>query len=159
MLVSLISRLVACSPRIVVDKQTDRRTDTQNDYCNPRCACAPRVNYTENVHMHTVVLICMSIILVIYNTSNQPIDSNIPLAIISNWLERMCNIIPLQQKPILATHSHVHTCLLLRSYKVIHSPHCAIVTVQTGKAVFLQSKFIQKHKNIYCCIDMLPIAL
>ena len=48
MLVSLISRLVACSPRIVVDKQTDRQTDgrthTQNDYCNPRCACAPRVN-------------------------------------------------------------------------------------------------------------------
>ena len=23
----------------------DRQTDTQNDYCNPRCACAPRVNY------------------------------------------------------------------------------------------------------------------
>ena len=45
MLVSLISRLVACSSRIVVDKQTDRQTDTQNDYCNPRCACAPRVNY------------------------------------------------------------------------------------------------------------------
>ena len=46
MLVSLISRLVACSPRIVVDKQTDGQTDghTQNDYCNPRCACAPRVN-------------------------------------------------------------------------------------------------------------------
>ena len=44
MLVSLISRLVACSPRIVVDKQTDRQTDTQNDYCNPHCACAPRVN-------------------------------------------------------------------------------------------------------------------
>ena len=41
MLVSLISRLVACSPRIVVDKQTDRQTHTQNDYCNPRCACAP----------------------------------------------------------------------------------------------------------------------
>ena len=45
MLVSLISRLVDCRPRIVVDKQTDRQTDTQNDYCNPRCACAPRVNY------------------------------------------------------------------------------------------------------------------
>ena len=70
-------------------------------------------------YTHTVVLICMSIILVIYYTSNQPIDSNIPLAIISNWLKRMCNIIPLQQKPILDTHSHVHTCLLLRSYKVI----------------------------------------
>ena len=24
--------------------RTDRRTDRQNDYCNPRCACAPRVN-------------------------------------------------------------------------------------------------------------------
>ena len=41
LLESLISRLVACSPRIVVDKQTDRHT--QNDYCNPRCACASRV--------------------------------------------------------------------------------------------------------------------
>ena len=40
LLVSLISRLVACSPRIVVDTHTQ----TQNDYCNPRCACAPRVN-------------------------------------------------------------------------------------------------------------------
>ena len=48
MLVSLISRLVACSPRIVVDKQTDRQTDTQNDYCNPRCACAPRVNHISS---------------------------------------------------------------------------------------------------------------
>ena len=49
LLVSLISRLVACSARIVVDKQTDRQTDgqtdTQNDYCNPRCACALRVKY------------------------------------------------------------------------------------------------------------------
>ena len=44
LLVSLISRLVACSARIVVDRQTDRQIDTQNDYCNPRCACAPRVN-------------------------------------------------------------------------------------------------------------------
>ena len=25
-------------------RQTDRQTDRQNDYCNPRCACAPRVN-------------------------------------------------------------------------------------------------------------------
>ena len=48
LLVSLISRLVACSARIVVDRQTDRQTDTQNDYCNPRCACGPRVN---NIHV------------------------------------------------------------------------------------------------------------
>ena len=44
LLVSLISRLVACSARIVADRQTDKQTDTQNDYRNPRCACAPRVN-------------------------------------------------------------------------------------------------------------------
>ena len=43
LLVSLISRLVACNARIVVDRQTD----TQTNYCNPRCACAPRVNYTS----------------------------------------------------------------------------------------------------------------
>ena len=45
LLVSLISRLVACSARIVGDRQTDRQTDTQDNYYNPRCACAPRVNY------------------------------------------------------------------------------------------------------------------
>ena len=39
-LVPLIGRLVACSARTRADRQTDR----QNDYCNPRCACAPRVN-------------------------------------------------------------------------------------------------------------------
>ena len=39
LLVSLISRPVACSPGIVVDTHT--QTDPQNDYCNPRCACAP----------------------------------------------------------------------------------------------------------------------
>ena len=40
LLVSLISRLIACSARIVADKQTNKQTDTQNDYCNPRSACA-----------------------------------------------------------------------------------------------------------------------
>ena len=39
-LVPLIGRLVACSARTRADRQTDR----QNDYFNPRCACAPRVN-------------------------------------------------------------------------------------------------------------------
>ena len=34
----LVSRLVACSARIVVDRQTDTHRR------NPRCACAPRVN-------------------------------------------------------------------------------------------------------------------
>ena len=27
------------------DRRTDEQTNRQNDYCNPRCACAPRVNY------------------------------------------------------------------------------------------------------------------
>ena len=30
---------------VVIDRRTDRRTDLQTKYCNPRCACAPRVNY------------------------------------------------------------------------------------------------------------------
>ena len=42
-LVSLLSRLVACSARIVVYRQTDTYTRTQKDYCNPRCACAPKI--------------------------------------------------------------------------------------------------------------------
>ena len=42
LLVSLISRLVACSARIVVDTHIHTHTDTENDYCNPRCACASR---------------------------------------------------------------------------------------------------------------------
>ena len=60
LLVSLISRLVAHSARIVVDKQTDRQTDrqtdTQNDYCNPRCACAPRVNELPRVGLEPTTL-------------------------------------------------------------------------------------------------------
>ena len=48
-LVSLTDRRVACSSRISVDTHT---------YCNPRCACAPRVN--EQVHFiigkQTVIL-------------------------------------------------------------------------------------------------------
>ena len=43
-LVSLFGYLVVRSSRIKVDRHTDGRTDGQNDYCNPRCACAPRVN-------------------------------------------------------------------------------------------------------------------
>ena len=66
LLVSLISRLVACSPRIVVDTHTHTHTDTQNDYCNPRCACAPRVNYnkstivycTSDCQCYTTMLLC-----------------------------------------------------------------------------------------------------
>ena len=50
MLVSLISRLVACSPRI----------DTQNDYCNPRCACAPRVNMCACPRMLTLAPQCQA---------------------------------------------------------------------------------------------------
>ena len=42
-LVPLIGRLVACSARTRADRQTDR----QNDNCNPRCACAPRVNKAD----------------------------------------------------------------------------------------------------------------
>ena len=50
MLVSLINRLVACSPRIVIDRQTD----TQNDYRNPRCACALGVNEAPIIQVHKI---------------------------------------------------------------------------------------------------------
>ena len=42
---------IACSD-IQTDRQTDRQTDTQNDYCNPRCACAPRVNNNSSCTEH-----------------------------------------------------------------------------------------------------------
>ena len=48
-MVSLTGSLVACSARIAADRQTDRQTHTQNDYRNPRCACAPRVNNSNFV--------------------------------------------------------------------------------------------------------------
>ena len=37
------------------NRQTDTQTHThrQTKYCNPRCACAPRVNYTYGSHIHT----------------------------------------------------------------------------------------------------------
>ena len=45
LLVPLIGRLVACSARTRADRRTDGQTDRRtDDYCNPRCACAPRVN-------------------------------------------------------------------------------------------------------------------
>ena len=48
-LVLLMSRFCVCSARINGDTQTDRQTDTQNNYRNSRCACAPRVNYSSGV--------------------------------------------------------------------------------------------------------------
>ena len=64
LLVSLISRLVACSPRIVPDTQTHRHTDThtQNDYCNPRCACAPRVNKCSTKPLSKLLTTCLSMV-------------------------------------------------------------------------------------------------
>ena len=32
---------------------TNKQTDTQNDYCNPRCACAQRVNNYNNYYSCT----------------------------------------------------------------------------------------------------------
>ena len=47
-----MSRFGACSARISGDRQThthtDRQTDTQTKYSNPRCACVPRVNNADD---------------------------------------------------------------------------------------------------------------
>ena len=39
---------IACS-----DRHTYIQTDRQNDYCNPLCACAPRVNEKDSRYYHT----------------------------------------------------------------------------------------------------------
>ena len=45
-MVSFVILLIACTARIAcVDRHTDIQTHTRDNYCNPRCACAPRVNY------------------------------------------------------------------------------------------------------------------
>ena len=55
LLVFLISHLVACSVRIVVDRQTDKQTDdTQTKYCNPRCACAPKFKNSITKYLRSI---------------------------------------------------------------------------------------------------------
>ena len=46
---SFVILLIACTARIACSdrqtyRQTDRQTHTRDNYCNPPCACAPRVN-------------------------------------------------------------------------------------------------------------------
>ena len=51
-LIPLVGRLKAREGRVEkTDRQTDRQTDTQDNYRNPRCACAPRVN---NSYLNTL---------------------------------------------------------------------------------------------------------
>ena len=58
-LVSVFGRLVARSGRKRGNRETDRQTDrqTQTKYCNPRCACAPRVNNV--VHVQVLIGACV----------------------------------------------------------------------------------------------------
>ena len=48
LLVSLFGLFVA---RGGSNRRTDRQTDTQTKYCNPRCACAPKVNQCHSVEL------------------------------------------------------------------------------------------------------------
>ena len=44
-MVSFVILLIAHTARIAcADRHTYRHTHTRDNYCNPRCACAPRVN-------------------------------------------------------------------------------------------------------------------
>ena len=57
-LILLFVRLIARGARIgKTHTQTDRHTDRQDKYCNPR-ACAPRVNYID----YSVFLGCTSML-------------------------------------------------------------------------------------------------
>ena len=52
-MVSFVILLVARPARIAcVDRQTDRQTELQTKDCNPRCACAPRVNKLEKKYVY-----------------------------------------------------------------------------------------------------------
>ena len=51
---SFVILLTARTARIAC---SDIQTDTQNDYCNPRCACAPRVNESTEVQTLGVIRI------------------------------------------------------------------------------------------------------
>ena len=47
--VSFVILLIARTARIAcADRQTDIQTNTRDNYCNPRCACVPRVNNNNN---------------------------------------------------------------------------------------------------------------
>ena len=43
------------SAKRVVDKHTNRQTDTQTKFCNTRCACVPRVNKNYNIHWENII--------------------------------------------------------------------------------------------------------
>ena len=51
-MVSFIILLIAHTARIAcADRHTDRDTHTQDNYCNPRCACMPRDKNEKNIVM------------------------------------------------------------------------------------------------------------
>ena len=90
LLVSLISRLVACSA-------------TQNDYCNPRCACAPRVNNTYAQYIKRYM----------YTIASFP--GSPPLA--RNYCWTFEDIKFYVKNSIL--HSHSHTCTIKHDTLII----------------------------------------
>ena len=51
LLISLFGRHVVCSGGI---SHGNRHTHTQTKYCNPRCACTPRVNHLTNAYVATL---------------------------------------------------------------------------------------------------------
>ena len=53
-MVSFIIHLIARTARIACpDRHTHRHTHTQDNYCNPRCACTPRVNKCQCVSLES----------------------------------------------------------------------------------------------------------
>ena len=51
---SFVILQIACTARIACsDRHTYIQTDTQDNYCNPLCACAPRVKYESCGHVVT----------------------------------------------------------------------------------------------------------
>ena len=63
-MVSFVILLIARTARIAcADSHTDIQTHTRDNYCNPRCACAPRVNNSnESTEVQTLGVIRIQLI-------------------------------------------------------------------------------------------------
>ena len=75
-MVSFVILLVARTARIAcADRHTYRHTHTRDNYCNPRCACAPRVNYYTSSSL--LLLLLYSLLLFVVFCHDAHLDPEI----------------------------------------------------------------------------------
>ena len=126
LLVSLNSRLVACSARIVVHTHT--HTHTQTKYSNPRCACTPRVN--KNVYKVHRGLWSLVFALVVQTVQYPVAMFHVPIIMVSqfHWVIKYSNrthIVSPQPHPLaLWWTTNSHRLWILWIYKNLKITMC-----------------------------------